>query len=194
VDRSNLYPYLLPGLIDPSQEAITLPLGHGVRVMLFEDHEAAGGLVHSMLMPDALRMAGLEAAEAHRLALENLERWFAAAWAAEEEVLSMKMIGTPGEEWNFLLFSGHARAAACLRLPDMYLRCKALLRSDTLCACVPQRETLIVLPRRDRRYREALVAKVRAIEAGARRPITFELFELTRDGVRPFTEEQPAND
>lgn len=194
MNRNNLYPYLMPGLISPEQEEITLPLGHGVRVMLFEDHEVEGaGIVHSMLMPDALRAAGLEAGEAHRIALENLQRWFEAAWVAEKEILSMKMIGNPGDEWNFLLFSGHARAAACLRLPDLYLRAKALLRCGELCACVPQRESLLVLPRRDRRYREALVARVRQVEAGARRPITFELFELTRDGVVPFTEESQPN-
>jgi hypothetical protein len=193
MNQNNLYPYLMPGLISPAQEEITLPLGHGVRVMLFEDHEAPGGIVHSMLMPDALKASGLEAGEAHRIALENLQRWFEAAWVAEEEVLSMKMIGNPGDEWNFLLFSGHARAAACLRLPDLYLRSKALLRSDALCACVPQRESLIVLPQRDRRYREALIARVRQIEADARRPISFELFELTREGVQPFAEEQAPN-
>ena len=167
MNRGNLFPYLMPGLIDPSQETIAVPLGHGVHAMLFEDHETAGGIVHKILMPAMLTAAGLEVAEAHRLALENLEHWFAAAWVAEEEVLSMKMIGNPGDEWNFLLFSGHARAAACLRLPATYTRCKALLRTDSLCACVPQRETLIVLPRRDRRYREALVAKIRGIEADA---------------------------
>jgi hypothetical protein len=192
MNQNNLYPYLMPGLISPAQEEITLPLGHGVRVMLFEDHEAAGGIVHSMLMPDALKAGGLEAGEAHRIALENLQRWFEAAWVAEEEVLSMKMIGNPGDEWNFLLFSSHARAAACLRLPDLYVRSKALLRSDALCACVPQRESLIVLPRRDRRYREALIAKVRQIEADARRPISFELFELAPQGVQPFSEEQAS--
>jgi hypothetical protein len=192
MNPQQLYPYLVPGLFNPAQEPITLPLGHGVRVMLFEDHESDAGIVHAMLMPDALRDAGLTAAEAHRVALDNLCRWFAAAWVAEQEVLAVKMFGRPGDEWNFLLFANHARAAACLRLPDLHARCSAILETPDLCACVPQRESLVVFPRRDRPYREALVAKLREIEAGARRPISFDLFALGPEGVTPFTEEQGA--
>jgi hypothetical protein len=189
VDRNTIYPYLVPGLLNPDQAEICPLLGHGVYVMLFRDHEMEGGIVHASIMPDMLRDAGLTAEEAHRIAMENLQRWFAAAWVAKEEVLAAKMFGNPGDAWNFLLFSGHARAAACLRLPDLYDRCRGFLQSDELCACVSQRESLVVFPKRDQRYREEMVAKLRDIEADARRPISFALFELTPEGVRPFDEE-----
>jgi hypothetical protein len=182
VELNNVYPYLMPGLLSPEWEPITIPLGHGVFVTLFEDHESAAGIVHATVSPQALRDAGLSAEEAHRAALENLERF-----AAGDE-LSTKMLGRPGEPVNFLLFAGHARAAACLRLPHLYEQARQLLETDEICACVPQRESLIILPKRDRAYREMLVGKLREIEANARRPISFELFELTWNGVQPFTE------
>jgi hypothetical protein len=183
MELTNVYPYLVPGLFNPAWEEIVLPLGHGVYVTLFEDHESEAGIVHATVSPDALRDAGLTAEEAHRVALENLERF------AAGDQLSAKMLGRPGEPVNFLLFSGHPRAAACLRLPQLYEQARQLLGTDEICACVPQRESLIVLPKRDRAYRTMMVAKLREIEADARRPISFELFELTWAGVLEFAEQ-----
>ncbi len=51
---------------------------------------------------------------------------------------------------------------------------------------MPQRESLVVLPKRDRAYRELIVGKLRELEADARRPISFGLFEVSPDGVREF--------
>ena len=46
----------------------------------------------------------------------------------------------------------------------------------------------MVLPKRDRAYRELIVGKLRELEADARRPISFGLFEVTADGVIAFHE------
>jgi len=185
VQRSNLYPYLVPGLFNPEWEEIVVPIGHGVHATLFEDHESEGGIVHATVSPEGLRSEGLTAEEAHRIALENLERF---ATGEQEWGISAKMLGRPGDAVHFLLFSDHPRAAACLRLPHLYAQATHLLEADEICACVPQRESLVVFPKRDRAYREMVVSKIREIEADARRPITFELFELTSEGVRPFVE------
>jgi hypothetical protein len=185
VNQNKVYPYLVPGLLNPDWEKITIPIGHGVYAMLFEDHEEEHGIVHSTVIPEALEAAGLTAAEAQRLALSNLERFAASedGWRP-----SMKMIGQPGDPFHFILISDHPRAAAFLRLRSLYEQASRLLESAEICACVPQRESLIILPKRDRSYREKLVARLRKIEADARRPITFELFEVSREGVRPFVE------
>lgn len=183
MDRTNLYPYLVPGLVNPEWEPICVPVGHGVYAQLFEDTESDAGIVHTTVSPEQLRAEGLTAEEAHRIALNNLIRF-----ADDSPALSIQMLGNPGDPVNFLLYSDHPRASACLLLPDLYDHSRELLETDALCAVVPQRESLVVLPKRDRAYREMLVGKLRAIEADARRPITFELFELTPDGVRPFTE------
>jgi hypothetical protein len=183
VNRDNVYPYLVPGLINPEWEPICVPVGHGIYATLFEDHESDAGLVHTTIAPDVLVAAGLTPEAAHQLALDNLLRF-----ADADDRLSIQVLGRPGEAVNFLLYSDHPRASACLRLPDLYDQARELLETDEILACVPQRESLVVLPKRDRAYREMLVAKLREIEADAPRPISFELFELSPAGVRPFTE------
>ena len=182
MDPANLYPYLLPGLFNAEQERIAVLVGHGVYAVLFEDHETENGIVHAMVTPRVLSAAGLSADEAHRIALENLERF------AESDQLSAQMLGNVGDPFHFLLYSDHPRAAACLRLPGLYDDARELLETDEIVACAAQREALIVAPKRDRVYREALVVKLREIESDTQRPISFELFELTPDGVRPFVE------
>lgn len=186
MELNNVYPYLVPGLFNPDWENITIPIGHGVYVTLFEDHESENGIVHTTVAPEAIEAAGLTPEDLHRTALENLERFATsdAPWG-----LSMKMLGRPGEPVNFLLISDHPRAAACLRLRFLYQQASQLLQAQELCACAPQRESLVVFPKRDRAYRQMIVDRLREIEAEARRPISFELFELTPDGVIPFVEE-----
>jgi hypothetical protein len=185
MELSNVYPYLVPGLFNPDWESITIPVGHGVYATLFEDHESDGGIVHATVAPDAILAAGLTPDEIHRIALENLEQF---ATGESQWGLSMKMIGRPGDAVNFLLISDHPPAAACLRLRSLYAQASQLLQSTEVCACAPQRESLVVLPKRDRDYREMIVGKLREIEADARRPISFELFELSGEGIRPFSE------
>lgn len=182
LNPDNLFPYLVPGLPNPDWESICLPVGHGVYAALFEDHESEHGIVHATVNPDQLRAAGLTAEEAHAVALDNLVAF------ADGEELSMQMLGDVGDPINFLLISDHPRAASCLLLPDLYDTARQVLRADELCAVVPQRESLVVLPKRDRAYREMVVGKLREIEADADRPISFGLFELTPDGVREFAE------
>ena len=183
MDLQNVYPYLVPGLIGPAFAETSIPFGHGVYAKLFRDLETEAGIVHSTVSDDALKAAGISPKQAHDVALENLARF------AAGPQLSAKMLGGPEHEFHFLLYSGHARAAACLRVPLIHREARHHLGTDELVACVPQRERLIVSPKRDRAYREKLVDKLREIEANARRPISFSLFELTADGVRPFEEE-----
>lgn len=180
---SNLYPYLIPGLLNPDWEAITVPVGHGLYATLFEDHESEAGIAHATVTPDHLRDSGLAPEEAHRIALSNLVRF-----ADEDPALSIQLLGKPGDPVNFLLYSDHPRAAACLRLPDLYEHAWELLETDELCACVPQRDSLVILPKRDLAYRAMLVGKLREIEADAARPLSFGLFEVTPTGVHPFAE------
>ena len=69
------------------------------------------------------------------------------------------------------------------------LRCRRLRLNETdLLACVPQRKSLVVFPKRDRAYRESIVGKLRDIEADARHPLTFELFSVSPSGIAPFAE------
>ena len=73
-------------------------------------------------------------------------------------------------------------------LPDLFEHACEVLQAKELLACVPQRESLVVFPKRERPDRERLVNKLREIEADAQRPLTFELFELASGSFRPFHE------
>jgi hypothetical protein len=175
----HLFPYLVRDLPNPDWADIALPVGHGLFAALFEDHESAAGLAHAAVSPDQLRAAGMTPAEAHRLALDNLDRF-----AEADGRLSIQMLGAVGDPVNFLLYSDHPRASACLRLPDLYDHSRELLKADALCAVVPQRESLVVFPDRGPAYRDLIVGKLRRIEADAERPLSFGVFEVMPAGVR----------
>lgn len=177
ISTENLFPYLVAGPLPPEQAELAVPVGHGLFAVLFDDSE-----------PDAvtavdLRGIGLAPAEAHRLALDNLDRF-----AEADGRLSIQELGGPDQPVHFLLYSEHPRASACLRLPDLYDHSRELLKADALCAMVPQRDSLVVFPDRSPAYRELIVAKLRAIEADAEHPLSFGVFELSASGVRPVGE------
>jgi hypothetical protein len=174
-----LYPYLVVGPTNP----LCVPVGHGVWAELCEDRDTVGGIVHAAVTPDHLRGVGLTAEAAHARAIENL-----AGFADDSPDLSIEVLGGVGEAVHLLVYCDHPRAAACLLLPDLYEQACDLLKTTDVCAVVPQRESLVVLPKRDRAYRERVVGMLREQEADAAGPISFALFELTVDGVREFVE------
>ena len=176
LNREHLFPHLVAGPLDPAWEGV--PVGHGLFVLIFEDD------AHAEVTPEQLRDANLTAVEAHRLALDNLIRF-----ADESPALTIQVLGKPGDAVHFLLYSDHPRASSCLLLPDLYEHTSELLQASELLACVPQRESLVIFPKRDRAYREMLVGKLREIEADAAHPLGFPLFELAPGSVRPFAEE-----
>ena len=184
MNPETLFPYLVRELPDPEQADLAVPVGHGLFAVVYEDRDAGGPIVHTPVTRAALTAAGLTPAAAHTIALDNL-----VTFADNDDRLSIQILGGPGEAVHFLLYSDHPRAAACLRLPDLFAEAREHLGTSDLCAVVPQQESLVVFPKRDRAFRDALLAKLRAIEAGADAPLTFALFDLTPAGVRAFTEE-----
>lgn len=176
----NLFPYLVPGPHDPAAADLAVPVGHGLYAVLFDDAEP-DVLGQRPVTAEQLRAAGLTPADAHRHALDNLDRF-----AEADPGLSVQVLGDSAGPAHWLLYSDHPRAAACLRLPDLYDHSRELLGADALSACVPQAESLVVFADRGPDHRAAVVAKLRAIEADAARPLSFGLFELTPAGVRPI--------
>jgi hypothetical protein len=175
LNRGNLFPGLVAGLLNPEWEPVCPAIGHGLNVQLYDGDSAVG--------PERLREANLAVEDAHRIAIENLGRF-----ADDSPDLSIQVLGNPGDAVHFLLYSDHPHASACLLLPDLYEQAAVELKETELLACVPQRESLVVFPKRDRAYRESIIRKLREIEADARHPLTFELFSLTATGLTPFSE------
>jgi hypothetical protein len=180
VNLDRLYPDLVPAL--PSGEEVGVAVGHGVwaRLVLAPVSPAAAPVA---VTADQLRAAGVTPEDARTKALENLARF-----AEESPDLSIQVLGNPGDPAHFLLYSDHPLAAACLLLPDLYEEACERLETTEVCAVAPQRESLVILPTRDRAFREGLVARLREWEADTAHPISFALFELTADGVREFHE------
>lgn len=172
---------LYPNLVRGETNAACVAVGHGIWAELIADGEDAP------VTPDRLRAAGLSVAEAHARALDNLARF-----ADESPDLSVDVLGGVDEAVHLLVYCDHPRAAACLLLPDLYEQACELLHTTEVCAVVPQRESLVVLPRRARAYRERVVGMLREQEADATHPLSFAVFELTADGVREFTEANGA--
>lgn len=183
MDLDRVYPYLVPSLTDPALAPACVPVGHGVWAQLWADEEKGNEIVHTVVTPERLRAEGVTPEEAHRRALDNLDRF-----AEADPNLSIQVLGAAGMPVHFLLYSDHPRAAACLRLPGLYEEACERLGTTEVCAVVPQRESLVLLPKRDRAYRELIVGKLRELEADAKNPISFALFELTADGVREMRE------
>jgi hypothetical protein len=180
VNPDHLYPYLIPGPVGSDWESACVSLGHGVWVQLCDDTDAAPGVAVTL---GQLRAAGLTPEAAHTRALENLARF-----ALETPDMTIEPVGGRGDAVHFLLYCDHPRAAACLLLPDLYEEACEELGTTEVCAVVPQRESLVIFAKRERAYREAMVARLREWEADAAHPISFALFELTADGVREFHE------
>ena len=168
---------LYPNLVHGETNAACVPVGHGIWAELIEDGEAAP------VTPDRLRAAGLSVEAAHGRALENLARF-----ADDSPDLSVDVLGGVDEAVHLLVYCDHPRAAACLLLPDLYEEACDRLHTTQVYAVVPQRESLVVLPKRDAAYRERVVGMLREQEADAAHPISFAVFELTADGVREVTE------
>ncbi|HEY3788956.1 MAG TPA: hypothetical protein VGL71_08880 [Urbifossiella sp.] len=140
-----------------------------------------------MIDHDQLREAKLGFEEAYHLALDNLIHF-----ADESPELSIQVLGKPGDAVHFLLYSDHPLASSCLLLPDLFDQACEELQMTELCACVPQRESLVIFPKGNRLDRDRIVGQLRAIEADADHPLSFELFELSPRGVKEFQETNEA--
>jgi hypothetical protein len=133
------------------------------------------------LEPD-LAALGLNAAEARARALQNLEE------LARTQQIHMAQLPQGPQGRPFVLVGGHWAAATALLLPHLRTIAAPTLGTDDLLASIPHREAMLIFARGDRSYRDAMRGLVRQNESDGRKPLTFELFALTSDGVEPFSE------
>ncbi len=158
MDLAKVYPYVAPvGYIEvaPSgPDGFFLPIGHDVFAILVHDLD---GLSRNVL-PDELAEAALGATELHRRALDNLE-----SLAAGPDIQKSMHQGPDG--MPFILWVGHWLTASCIRLPGLHAFASPLLKADTLCVSVPQREAMLLFPLGTREQRSQMRALIRANEA-----------------------------
>jgi hypothetical protein len=181
MDLAKIYPYVVPaGYVEhaPSgPDGFILPLGHDVFAMLVHDLD---GVCRNVL-PNELAQAKLTSAAVHERALDNLEA------LAQGPAIRKSMHQGPGSA-PFVLWSGHWLTASCVRLLRLHAFATKFLKTDAVCVSIPQREALLLFPPGTREQRDQMRALIRENEDGARKLVTWELFELSAAGLRPFVE------
>jgi hypothetical protein len=86
----------------------------------------------------------------------------------------------------FILWSRHWLSASCVRLSGLYAFASHLLKADTVCASVPQREAMLLFPLGTSEQRDQMRALIRENEVDARKPLTWELFILSAAELQPL--------
>jgi hypothetical protein len=180
MDLTKIYPYVVPqGYVDAThddQDGFTLPLGHNVFVQLWEFEERVAQYLHVA----EFTQINLDAADAHALAMRNLET-LAAGDAITRQFAELG--GSP-----VIMMGEHWLAASCIRLPGLWEWARSILKTNDICASIPTRETLLLFPMRDPPFRHAMRNLITRAEESATKPITFELFQLVADGIVPLVD------
>jgi hypothetical protein len=182
MDRTKIYPYVVPaGYVErqPTEpQGLTLSLGHDIYIMLVHDLD---GVCRNVLAEE-LEKARLSPVQAHAQGSENLEN------LAKQPVFQTSLHRTKAQDLPFILWGGHWLAASCIRLPRLFELASKHLNTNDICVSIPQREVMLLFPKADRSFRDAMKAMIHENEREERKLITWELFSLTCDGVRPFKE------
>lgn len=77
-------------------------------------------------------------------------------------------------------------AATAILLPRLRDLVAGQVGSREICASIPHREAMLLFAKGDRAHRDEMRALVREKESDGRKPLTFELFELTDAGPKPL--------
>lgn len=157
---------------------LTWPLGHGLHVVLVHDLDGVVGNV----MPEELSRLGVTIEEAKKRAVVNL-----AALVQSGAIQQRRFERGPGQK-PFVLFGGHWAAATCILLPGLRQTGIKNVGSEEVCVCIPHREALLMFPKGDKAYRDAMRTMIRERENDGRKPLAFELFELTASGINEVKE------
>jgi hypothetical protein len=148
-------------------------LGHRTHISLVE---YLGGLVGSITL-EKMSSLQLTSTQAYEKALSNLEGLLKSG-EIRAQLFAEGPDGRP-----FILVGGHWDAAACALLPGLVQFARGNLRASERCFSIPHPACLLIFPKGDRAYRDAMREMIRTREGHERKLLTFELF--TFDGAIP---------
>lgn len=174
-DVAKVYPYVIPAdYLAGSSGTRTLswPLGHELHVALVHDLD---GLVRNVT-PEELVGLGLSLDEAKKRAVDNLSALFKSG-----EIKASRFNGPDGKP--FILVGGHWATATCILLPNLHKFAAPNLGTEELCVSIPHREAMLIFPKGDKAYRDLMRRMIREKESDGRKPLSFELFTLTTEGL-----------
>ncbi|WP_395751627.1 hypothetical protein [Prosthecobacter sp.] len=174
-----LYPYIVTKEYlehgAPQPDGFTKPLGQGVYATLVCD---LNGLVRNVL-PTELAQAGLSSDEALARAQANLEKMIQSQ-TIHSAVLPKGPHGKP-----FVLFGGHWGAASVCTWSGLHRIAARALGTERLVLSIPHREALIIFADGESDYITAMQEMIRENEADGTKPLTWDLFVLAPDGLKP---------
>ncbi len=179
-DIDRCFPYVVPKEYLPFQpddgKGLVRPFGHGLFVLLVQDQD---GLVQNVT-PDDLNASKMNAEAAHKKALDNLQGLFSSG-----KIKAMKYDEGP-QDRPFIVIGEHWGAAACILLPQVRVFAQKNLGTDEILASIPHRDVMLLFPKPDKKDFADLQKFVAEHESEGRKPLTFELFELTEKGSTPI--------
>lgn len=174
-----LYPYIVTREYlehgAPQPDGFTKPLGEDLYVTLVCD---LNGVVRNVLPAD-LEQAGLGADEALARSQANLEKLI------HSQVIHSTVLPKGPHEKPFILFGGHWAAAATCTWSGLHRIAARALGTERLVLSIPHREAMIIFSDGDPEYIRAMKTMIREKEADGEKPLTWDLFILTPDGLKP---------
>jgi hypothetical protein len=168
LDRSRLYPLLVPRGYLPSEEHVRVGLLEGLDITFVEDLRGlVRGLKRSDLDASKLSLDALQSC-----ALDNL-----VASVKSQEVHAAVFDAIPDQK--FVLWGGSWLAATCLLLPRLLEITAGALGTTDLCAAIPHRDAMLVFPVGDATSRAKMQKLIDEKESDGRKPITRRLVRLS---------------
>ena len=175
----SVVPYVVPGSYPLREPPWSRPLGHELHAVLAENV----GTIITPLQPEGFERFGLASLDAAwEVAMSNIETVFT------KSVQARKFPAQSAAELDLILCGASWLAASCVVMPSLHSWASKHLGTGDLLASIPNPEALLVFPRGEPAQRAAMRKRIRKAEEGHRKPLTWELFELTASGCRPFVE------
>lgn len=178
IDLSNVYPYIIPeeylleGLKEETVIADTLE--DGLYVTLVYD---LNGMVQNVRKSE-LEKADVSVKAAYDTSLTHLES------AMKSQEIAITQFFGP-DSIPFLLFSDHWLSATCLVNPKLYSFARDYLKTDVINASIPHRDAMILFPDCSGEQIQKFKEMIKEKESDGLKPLTFEVFKLTKDKIVP---------
>lgn len=158
----------------PQPDGMTRSLGDDIFIVLVHNLD---GLVRNVL-PGDLKALGLSAEQAQARADQNLGA------LVTNQIVKSTVFPSGPQGKPFALFGGHWAAATVATWSGLHAILSKALGSDSLIVSMPHRDALLIFPEGDDDYVRAIQAMIREKESDGKKPLTWDLFTLSKDGLK----------
>ena len=177
MDLENIYPYIITKeyLVDGIKEETVVidTIGKDLYLTLVKD---LNGLVENVRISE-LKRNNISTTLATQTAKNNLDKLF-----KEQKIKPMLFEGPNG--LPFILFSDHWLSSASLFWTKIYSFSSKNLKTDTIYVSIPQRDAMILFPKCSAKELSDFKKMIKEKESNARKPLTFEVFQLDKNGLK----------